>query len=76
MTKKGQLQTYSNGVKILKWSHPRPPTEELMRKEMEGFGYEVYDLQTCPPWFERSRHAHDEEVDTQEFPDQTPLHLQ
>jgi cupin superfamily acireductone dioxygenase involved in methionine salvage len=27
---------------------------------MVGYGYKVYDLQTVPAWFERSRHAHDE----------------
>ena len=26
----------------------------------KGFGYGVYDLQTVDPWFERSRHAHDD----------------
>ena len=30
-----------------------------MRQEMEKNGYRGYDLQTIPPWFERSRHAHD-----------------
>jgi mannose-6-phosphate isomerase-like protein (cupin superfamily) len=28
---------------------------------MQGLGFAVYDLQTVPGWFERSRHAHDEE---------------
>jgi cupin superfamily acireductone dioxygenase involved in methionine salvage len=27
---------------------------------MQSYGYKVYDLQTVAPWFERSRHAHDE----------------
>jgi len=27
---------------------------------MSGLGYKVYDLQTVEPWFERSRHAHNE----------------
>jgi len=26
---------------------------------MGDYGYRVYDLQTIPPWFERSRHSHD-----------------
>jgi mannose-6-phosphate isomerase-like protein (cupin superfamily) len=46
-------------VKVIKWPHKFPPTEELVRAEMERYGYKVYDLQTIPPWFERSRHAHD-----------------
>ncbi len=57
----GKIQSYPNGVKILKWSHKAPPSAESVSKEMEKFGYKVYDLQTCPPWFERSRHAHDYE---------------
>ncbi len=28
--------------------------------ETKRFGYTVYDLQTVAPWFERSRHAHNE----------------
>ena len=28
---------------------------------MARFGFKSYDLQTVPPWFFRSRHAHDEE---------------
>lgn len=46
-------------VRVFKWPHKVPPTEELVRAEMERWGYKVYDLQTIPPWFERSRHAHD-----------------
>ncbi|MBM3382123.1 MAG: cupin domain-containing protein [Betaproteobacteria bacterium] len=46
-------------VKIFKWPHKEAPTEESVAREMERLGYKVYDLQTIPPWFERSRHAHD-----------------
>jgi mannose-6-phosphate isomerase-like protein (cupin superfamily) len=56
-----QVQQFPNGVRILKWPHRQTPTEDSVRKEMTVFGYTVYDLQTCPPWFERSRHAHDHE---------------
>jgi mannose-6-phosphate isomerase-like protein (cupin superfamily) len=52
--------TYPNGVKLVKWSRKEPPTAESVAAEMRGFGYKVYDLQTVSPWFERSRHAHDE----------------
>ena len=47
------------GVRVIKWPHQIPPSEDLMRREMEKHGYQSYDLQTIPPWFERSRHAHD-----------------
>lgn len=47
------------GVKVHKWPYKTPPTEEAVAQEMEKYGYGVYDLQTIPPWFERSRHAHD-----------------
>ncbi len=47
------------GVKVYKWPHQESPTEESVRREMERFGFGVYDLQTIPPWFHRSRHAHD-----------------
>ena len=47
------------GVKIIKWPHKARPTEELVREEMDRYGYAAYDLQTIPPWFERSRHSHD-----------------
>ncbi len=47
------------GVKVYKWPHHEEPTEGSVRKEMEQFGFSVYDLQTIPPWFHRSRHAHD-----------------
>jgi quercetin dioxygenase-like cupin family protein len=60
VTSLGKIQTYPNGVQILKWSHKEPPTKETVAKEMERFGYKVYDVQTCPPWFERSQHAHNE----------------
>jgi mannose-6-phosphate isomerase-like protein (cupin superfamily) len=51
---------YPNGVQLIKWSEKIVPTPELMSEKMAGFGYGVYDLQTVPPWFERSRHQHDE----------------
>src|SRR5262245_44771263 len=50
---------FPNGVKLFKWPHKEAPTEESVSKAMSGLGYKVYDLQTVPPWFERSRHAHD-----------------
>lgn len=46
-------------VKVFKWPHKETPNEASVAKEMEHHGYKVYDLQTIPPWFERSRHAHD-----------------
>lgn len=61
MSKLGQVQTYPNGVKIVKWARKESPTEASVAGEMAKFGYKVYDLQTCAPWFERSRHAHDYE---------------
>jgi len=59
MTKRNAMATYPNGVQLLKWSHNEDPTAESVAEEMKRFGYKVYDLQTCQPWFERSRHAHD-----------------
>lgn len=47
------------GVKIYKWPHQEAPTEESVRREMQTFGFQVYDLQTIEPWFSRSRHSHD-----------------
>jgi mannose-6-phosphate isomerase-like protein (cupin superfamily) len=47
------------GVQVIKWPHRTVPTEELVRAEMDRYGYISYDLQTIPPWFERSRHSHD-----------------
>ncbi|MCG8556387.1 MAG: cupin domain-containing protein [Proteobacteria bacterium] len=52
--------TYPNGVRLIKWPHKQAPTEDSVAEAMKGLGYKVYDLQTVPPWFERSRHAHDE----------------
>ncbi len=46
-------------VKVYKWPHKEAPTEESVSRELEGFGFQVYDLQTCEPWFERSMHSHD-----------------
>jgi mannose-6-phosphate isomerase-like protein (cupin superfamily) len=51
---------YPNGVKLVKWPHKVPPTAESVAAAMVDYGYKVYDLQTVPAWFERSRHAHDE----------------
>jgi mannose-6-phosphate isomerase-like protein (cupin superfamily) len=59
MTKRNVMATYPNGVQLLKWSRNEDPTAESVAEEMKRFGYKVYDLQTCEPWFERSRHAHD-----------------
>lgn len=49
-----------DGIILHKWPHKRAPSAESVSAEMKQFGYAVYDLQTVPPWFERSRHAHDE----------------
>ncbi|KAB8038758.1 cupin domain-containing protein [Silvanigrella paludirubra] len=50
-----------NGITIYKWPHKIDPTENLMKEELEKLGFKAYDLQTCPPWFERSKHGHDYE---------------
>lgn len=49
------------GIRVIKWPHKVEPTAESVAKEMERFGFKAYDLQTIPPWFERSLHAHDYE---------------
>lgn len=54
-------QKMPNGVTVHKWPHQTEPTAETVAAEMERFGFRSYDLQTVPPWFVRSRHAHDEE---------------
>jgi mannose-6-phosphate isomerase-like protein (cupin superfamily) len=51
---------FPNGVTLFKWPHKETPTAESVAQAMSGLGYKVYDLQTVPPWFERSRHQHDE----------------
>jgi cupin superfamily acireductone dioxygenase involved in methionine salvage len=51
---------FPEGVKVYKWPHKDEPSADSVASEMKGFGYTVYDLQTVEPWFERSRHAHDE----------------
>ena len=51
---------YPNGVKLVKWPHKEKPTAQSVAAAMTAYGYKVYDLQTVEPWFERSRHAHDE----------------
>jgi len=55
------MTTFPNGVKLIKWGRKEEPTAESVAAEMKRFGYMVYDLQTIGPWFERSRHAHDDE---------------
>jgi cupin superfamily acireductone dioxygenase involved in methionine salvage len=55
-----RIATYPNGVKLIKWPHQVAPTAESVAAAMTEHGYKVYDLQTVAPWFERSRHAHDE----------------
>ncbi|MBI1821669.1 MAG: cupin domain-containing protein [Nitrospirae bacterium] len=60
MTKRDRAATYPNGVQLVKWAAKEEPTPETVAVEMKRFGYKVYDLQTIAPWFERSRHAHDE----------------
>ncbi|MEZ4473597.1 MAG: AraC family ligand binding domain-containing protein [bacterium] len=52
--------TLPNGVQLIKWTRQEEPTAETVAAEMAAFGYGVYDLQTVPAWFRRSRHAHDE----------------
>jgi mannose-6-phosphate isomerase-like protein (cupin superfamily) len=46
-------------IKLYKWPHKADPTVDSVKKEMESFGFKVYDLQTIPGWFERSAHCHD-----------------
>jgi len=60
MAESSKMVTFPNGVKLIKWSRKEEPTAESVAAEMRRFGYSVYDLQTIGPWFERSRHAHDE----------------
>ena len=60
MSKRESRVTFPNGVELIKWPHKESPTAERVAEEMKRFGYGVYDLQTVDPWFERSRHAHDE----------------
>ena len=52
--------TFANGVRLIKWGRKEEPTPESVADAMQGFGYTAYDLQTIAPWFERSRHAHNE----------------
>lgn len=60
MGQRTRTTTFSNGVKLIKWGRTEDPTAESVADEMKRFGYTVYDLQTVSPWFERSRHAHEE----------------
>jgi cupin superfamily acireductone dioxygenase involved in methionine salvage len=55
-----RVSTYPNGVKLIKWPHHEAPTAQSVADAMQHHGYKVYDLQTVPAWFFRSRHAHDE----------------
>ncbi len=55
-----KIATFPNGVQLVKWPHKVAPTADSVADAMRGYGYKVYDLQTVPAWFERSRHAHDE----------------
>jgi mannose-6-phosphate isomerase-like protein (cupin superfamily) len=60
MEQRTRTVVFPNGVKLIKWGKTEEPTAESVASEMERFGYKVYDLQTVNPWFERSRHAHEE----------------
>ena len=60
MTKRNIVAIYPNGVTLAKWSRKEEPTSETVAEEMKKYGYTVYDQQTVSPWFERSRHGHDE----------------
>ena len=46
-------------ARVIKWPHKETPTKEAVFKELEMHGFQVYDLQTIPPWCERSLHTHD-----------------
>jgi len=50
-----------DSVRVHKWPHKSKPTETSVSEEMNKYGFKAYDLQTIPPWFERSRHTHDYE---------------
>ncbi|MBI1824202.1 MAG: AraC family ligand binding domain-containing protein [Nitrospirae bacterium] len=60
MTKRDGVAIYPNGVTLAKWPRKEEPTAENVAQEMKKYGYTVYDQQTVAPWFERSRHGHDE----------------
>ncbi|MBI3358333.1 MAG: cupin domain-containing protein [Nitrospirae bacterium] len=60
MEQRTRSVVFSNGVRLIKWGRTEDPTAESVANEMKRFGYTVYDLQTVAPWFERSRHAHEE----------------
>ena len=49
----------SNKPRVIKWPHKVPPNAENVKQELEKWGYICYDLQTIPPWAERSMHTHD-----------------
>jgi len=48
-----------DGVRVIKWPYQEAPTEQKVSEELKGYGFQVYDLQTCEPWFHRSMHSHD-----------------
>ena len=50
-----------NGVTLHKWPYKSDANADSVAREMKQFGFQSYDLQTVDPWFERSRHSHDEE---------------
>jgi len=50
----------SSGIQVYKWPHKHLPNAKNVAAEMRKYGYGVYDLQTVPAWFDRSRHSHDE----------------
>jgi mannose-6-phosphate isomerase-like protein (cupin superfamily) len=52
---------FPNGVHVYKWPYEIEASEELVKIEMEKYGYSAYDLQTIPPWSKRSLHSHDYE---------------
>ena len=60
MLNRSRKTIFPNGVKLIKWGRKEDPTADTVSGEMQQSGFSVYDLQTVDPWFERSRHAHDE----------------
>ena len=58
--KSATRSVFPNGVELIKWARREVPTAETVALAMAHLGFTVYDLQTVPGWFERSRHSHDE----------------
>jgi mannose-6-phosphate isomerase-like protein (cupin superfamily) len=54
-----KMKSLIESVRVIKWPHKEAPTEKSVAEEMQKHGFKVYDLQTIPPWFERSLHSHD-----------------